>query len=74
MQSQTERFTNRFDTLFAQDGLTNVKFFIKDKAGLTLSSFLEEACEIQSAIAAGDCRVVETIDADITQKHFMDAF
>lgn len=74
MQVHSERFANRFSTLFDQEGLMNVKFFVKNKSGVSLAEFLEEATEIQSTIAAEDFEVVTTVDGDAPQKRFDAAF
>jgi len=74
MQQNAERFENRFATLFEKEGLVNVKFFVKNKAGVSLSDFLEEATAIQDTIAAGEFSVVESIDKDFPKKRFDAAF
>jgi hypothetical protein len=74
MQSQSDRFSTRFTTLFEQEGLLNVKFFMKNKKGVSLPEFLDEAATIQDTIAAGDFSVVESIDGEVAQKQFSEAF
>ena len=74
MQQNAERFANRFAPLFENEGLVNVKFFMMNKAGVSLSEFLEEAAAIQDTIAAGEFEVVDSIDAGILQKRFDAAF
>ncbi|BCA60448.1 hypothetical protein [Sphingomonas sp. HMP6] len=74
MQLQSERFSDRFSALFEQEGLMNVKFFVKNKSGVSLANFLEEAAEIQSTIAAGDFKVIDSVDGETLQKRFDAAF
>jgi len=74
MQSNSERFTNRFQTLFAEGGLTNIKFFVRNHRDISLNDFFEEAADIQSTIAAGDFKVITSIDGDAPQKRFDAAF
>lgn len=74
MQQNAERFTNRFAPLFEKEGLVNVKFFMKNKAGVSLSDFLEEAAAIQDTIAADQFTVVSSIDGDMARKPFDAAF
>jgi len=74
MQASSERFANRFSPLFDKEGLMNVKFFVKNKDGVSLADFLEEAADIQSTIAAGDFTVVTCLDGDVPQKRFDAAF
>ena len=70
MQQHAERFANRFSPLFAQEGLTNIKFFLKNRAGVSQSDFLAEAVSIQDTIAAGDFLVVESVDGGTQRKRF----
>lgn len=70
MQVHSERFSNRFSTLFDKEGLMNVKFFVMSNSGVSLADFLEEAAGIQSTIAAGDFQVVSGVDSDAAQKRF----
>ena len=70
MQQNAERFANRFTPLFEKEGLVNVKFFMKNKAGVALPDFLEEATAIQDTIAAGEFNVVDSIDGDTPRKRF----
>ena len=74
MQQNAERFANRFAPLFEKEGLENVKFFMMNKAGVSLSDFLEEAAAIQDTIAAGEFTVVDRIDTGTVQKRFDAAF
>jgi len=74
MQLHSERFSDRFSALFEQEGLMNVKFFVKNKSGVSLADFLDEAAEIQSTIAAGDFDVITSVDANAQQKRFDAAF
>lgn len=46
MHLHSERFSSRFSALFDKEGLMNVKFFVKNKSGVSLADFLEEAAEI----------------------------
>lgn len=74
MQQNAERFANRFAPLFETEGLVNVKFFMKNKAGVSLSEFLDEAAAIQDTIAADEFEVVTSIDGDTARKAFDAAF
>lgn len=74
MQQNAERFSNRFSPLFEKEGLVNLKFFMLNKAGVSLSEFLEEATAIQDTIAAGQCEVIESIDGETPRKRFDLAF
>lgn len=74
MQQNAERFANRFAPLFEKEGLVNVKFFMKKKAGVSLSEFLEEAAAIQDTIAADQFTVVQSIDGETARKPFDAAF
>lgn len=74
MHMHSERFNTRFASLFEQEGLMNVKFFVLNKNGVSLPDFLEEAAGIQDTIAAGDFSVVESVDGDFAQKRFDAAF
>lgn len=74
MHLHSERFSSRFSALFDKEGLMNVKFFVKNKSGVSLADFLEEAAEIQSTIAAGDFEVIDSVDGEAAQKRFDAAF
>lgn len=74
MQQNAERFANRFTPLFEREGLVNVKFFMKEKSGVSLSDFLEEAAAIQDTIAADKFDVIESIDGDTARKRFDASF
>ena len=74
MQQNAERFAERFAPLFEKEGLVNVKFFMKEKSGVSLSDFLEEAAAIQDTIAADKFDVIKSIDGDTAQKRFDASF
>ena len=57
MQNEVKRISDRFSALFEKEGLTNVKFFVRDADNLKLSEFLVQVTKIQDTIAAGSFRV-----------------
>ena len=70
MQNEVKRISDRFSALFEKEGLTNVKFFVRDADNLNLSEFLVQVTKIQDTIAAGSFRVVTSIDGDCEQRRF----
>lgn len=74
MQSEMQRFTDRFQALFANDGLANVKFFVHDAGGCSLQTFLSEANAIQDTIAAGEVARVANVDEGCRKKRFDESF
>lgn len=73
MKNEIRRLADRFQPLF-DNGLTNVKFFVPHADNCTLSELVLEANKIQDTIAAGDFRVVESIDGNCERKPFDAAF
>lgn len=74
MHSEMQRFTNRFQSLFADKGLTNVKFFVRDAESCSLETFMKEANGIQDTIAAGEVEVVGNVDEGCRKKRFNEPF
>jgi hypothetical protein len=74
MQREMQRFTDRFQPLFAEKGLENIKFFVHDADGCSLSQFMTEAVAIQDTIVAGETSVIDNVDAGCRKKRFDEAF
>lgn len=74
MQSEMQRFSDRFQALFANEGLENIKFFVRDADGCSLQTFMTEANSVQAAIAAGEVARIENVDAGCRKKRFDESF
>ncbi len=74
MQRELQRFTDRFQPLFAEKGLENIKFFVHDADGCSLQTFMAEAVAIQDTIAAGETFPIENVDEGCRKKRFDEAF
>lgn len=70
MSVEVQRLKKRFDNLFNDEGLTNVKFFVRKSEGMTTKDFVRELNTIQDTISEGDFEVVETIDSDAKVRKF----
>ena len=62
MSVEKNSLETRFDKLFNDEGLTNVKFFVRKSQTTSESKISVEICALQDAIAAGKFAVVKTID------------
>ena len=74
MSMEVDRLKIRFDDLFANEGLTNIKFFIKPDQGMTKSDFISDLNAIQDTISAGDFELFEDVDGDAKTRRFDDSF
>ncbi len=74
MQNEDKRFTDRFNALFRDDGITNMKFFVRNSGAMRLSDFITEVSKIQDTIAAGDVVQVHSVDEDCEQRRFDASF
>lgn len=74
MQHELQRFTDRFQPLFAEKGLENIKFFVHDADSCSLSIFMDEAVAIQDTIGAGETFVIKNVDEGCRKKRFDEAF
>jgi len=72
--SELQRLRSRFDQLFSEDGLTNIKFFIDRRKKATRADFVAELNKIQDTISAGDFEVVENIDLNRKTRRFNESF
>jgi hypothetical protein len=74
MANEVDVLKARFDNLFENEGLTNVKFFVRNDENMTMKDFLLEVNQIQETIENGDFEVVEALDSDIESRKFNDAY
>lgn len=74
MSKEANELKTRFDNLFEQEGLTNVKFFVRNDEDMTLKDFLLEVNQIQETIDKGGFEVVESLDSDVESRKFDDAY
>lgn len=74
MHGEMQRFTDRFQSLFANKGLVNIKFFVRDAESCSFESFLREANGIQDTIAAGEVAMVANVDEGCRTKRFDEPF
>ncbi|WP_192180298.1 hypothetical protein [Mesorhizobium amorphae] len=74
MSVEIDRIKTRFDNLFANEGLTNIKFFVRPTKGMTNLDFLAELNTIQDTIAAQDFKRVEDIDQNAETRRFDEPF
>ncbi len=74
MSVELDRLKVRFDGLFNEDGLTNIKFFIDRRPEITGAEFASELNKIQDTIAAGGISPIESIDKDAKTRRFDEAF
>jgi len=71
MREEVKRFERRFESLFKEHGLLNIKFFLSRKQGsITLADFIAECNKIQDTITAGDYKAIGYVDKDMAQKKF----
>lgn len=73
MNGALQQFNDRFESHFSNEGLTNVKFFVKDKDA-SLSDFIEDVNNINMAIAAGNFDRIDSIDGDMPSHQFNASF
>ncbi len=74
MNVETQRFHDRFQSLFASEGLENVKFFVRGGEEVSFDELIEDVNRINATIAANDYKVVTSIDIDFTTRRFDEAF
>lgn len=74
MNVETQRFHDRFQSLFATEGLENVKFFVRGGEDASFDELVGEVNDINATIAAGDFKLVTSIDADAETCRFDDGF
>lgn len=74
MNEEIKSFKVRFKRMFEEQGLENIKFFVRNKEQITLADFAGEVSKIQDTIEAGDVKVIESVDAEFEQRPFNDAF
>jgi len=74
MSVEIERLKARFDNLFNEEGLTNVKFFVRKGEGMTNKDFVRELNAIQDTISEGEFEVVEAIDSNAKSRKFDEAY
>ncbi len=72
--SELNRLKSRFDRLFSDEGLTNVKFFIKDRQDMSKDKFVSEVVKFQDAVDAGALNLLESVDKDIKTRKFNEPF
>lgn len=72
--SELDDMKTRFDTLFSQEGLTNIKFFIKNRHDMTKSDFVAEVKQFQDAVDAGALNLLESVDKDVKTRKFDEPF
>lgn len=72
--SELQRLRSRFDKLFSEEGLTNIKFFVDTHADITRADFIAELNKIQDTISAGDFVSVETVDTNAETRRFDESF
>ncbi|WP_323013734.1 hypothetical protein [Devosia sp.] len=74
MSAEVERLRNRFDGLFAEEGLTNIKFFVRKGDSMTAKDFVRELNAIQDVISEGDFEIVDSIDSAAKVRRFDDPY
>lgn len=74
MSAELDRLKNRFDGLFNEEGLTNIKFFIDRRPEMTQEDFITELNTIQDTIAAGDFKILENLDLEVQTRKFNESF
>lgn len=74
MSVELDRLKTRFDVLFNEEGLTNIKFFIDRRPEMSQSDFVAELNKIQETISADAFNAIESVDDDNKKRDFNDAF
>lgn len=74
MSAELERLKTRFNNLFNEEGLTNIKFFIDRRSEMTQENFVVELNKIQDTIAAGDYEILEKLDDGSNTRKFNHPF
>lgn len=74
MSVELDRLKSRFDGLFNDEGLTNIKFFVDRRPDMSQSDFVSELNSIQDTISAGDIEKLDTVDIDAKTRKFNEPF
>lgn len=74
MNVETQRFHDRFQTLFANEGLENIKFFVRGGENASFDVLIEDVNRIDATIQADQFEVVNVIDTGLEQRRFDEAF
>lgn len=74
MNVETQRFHDRFQTLFANEGLENVKFFVRGGEDASFDQLIEDVNRINATIAAGEFELVHEIDSEVETRRFDEPF
>lgn len=70
--SERERLKTRLDSLFENEGLSNVKFMVRGKP--RNDQIWADVNKINDTVAAGRFKVVDNIDGQIETRPFNDPF
>lgn len=70
MKHGIEKFKTRVRSMFADEGLVNIKFFVRPGAPGSLSTFVREANGFQEAIDEGKYTEVNSIDGNLKRVRF----
>ncbi len=69
------RAKERFSSQFESDSLRDVKFFVSAETGLVSAADLfDEICRIEDALSAGKRTTIDSVDGELPQKRFDEAF
>lgn len=69
MATLADTFDQRFQALF-DNGVADIKFFVRRNPGLTFEDLRSEALGFQQAIDSGAVTAVDSVDKDLQQVDF----